>query len=173
MKEFVIVSESNALRSANAAVSDKELHLSRELSKSNLERKKLKRKVTGLEKEVEMVDILTANCYVALSHLDCAKKKVQQLESQSADNVIEKKYLKNLEVLVKTEAALEKANISNAEKMNSTNEKICEMKLVIKNLEKENKKLSSLNASLTSSHEMLDEEQYINLEQIRHEKHKL
>ena len=166
MKEFVIVSESNALRSANAAVSDKELHLSRELSKSNLERKKLKRKVTGLEKEVEMVDILTANC-------DCAKKKVQQLESQSADNVIEKKYLKNLEVLVKTEAALEKANISNAEKMNGTNEKICEMKLVIKNLEKENKKLSSLNASLTSSHEMLDEEQYINLEQIRHEKHKL
>ena len=65
LKEFVIVSESNALRSANAAVSDKELHLSRELSKSNLERKKLKRKVTGLEKEVEMVDILTANCDVA------------------------------------------------------------------------------------------------------------
>ena len=173
MKEFVIVSESNALRSANAAVSDKELYLSRELSKSNLERKKLKRKVTGLEKEVEMVDISTANCDVALSHLDCAKKKVQQLESQSADNVIEKKYLKNLKVLVKTEAALEKANISNAEKMNGTNEKICEMKLVIKNLKKENKKLSSLNASLTSSHEMLDEEQYINLEQIRHEKHKL
>ena len=104
MKEFVIVSESNALRSANAAVSDKELHLSRELSKSNLERKKLKRKVTGLEKEVEMVDILTANS-------DCAKKKVQQLESQPADNVIEKKYLNNLEVLVKTDAALEKANI--------------------------------------------------------------
>ena len=77
LKEFVIVSESNALRSTNAAVSDKELHLSRELSKSNLERKKLKRKVTGLEKEVEMVDILTANCDVALSHLDCAKKKVQ------------------------------------------------------------------------------------------------
>ena len=74
---------------------------------------------------------------------------------------------------MKTEAALEKANISFAEKMNGTNEKICEMKLVIKNLEKENKKLSSLNASLTSSHEMLNEEQYINLEQIRHEKHKL
>ena len=122
LKEFVIVSGSNAFRSANAAVSDKELHLSRELSKSNLERKELKRKVTGLEKEVEMVDILTANCDVALSHLDCAKKKVQHLESQSADNVIEKKYLKNLEVLVKTEAALEKANISNAEKMNGTNE---------------------------------------------------
>ena len=41
---------------------------------------------------------------------------------------------------METKATLEKANISNAEKMNSTNEKICEMKLVIKNLEKENKK---------------------------------
>ena len=42
-----------------------------------------------------MVDILTANCEVALSH--SIVQKVQQLGSQSTDNVIEKKYLKNLD----------------------------------------------------------------------------
>ena len=115
-----------------------------------------------------MADIVTANCEVAHSHLESAKKKVQQLELLSKKNT-EKKYLKNQEELAKTEAALEKANMSK----NSANEKICEMRLTIKNLEKESKKLSRLNTSLTSSHEMLEKEQYINLEQIRHEKHKL
>ena len=49
---------------------------------------------------------------------------------------------------------------------NSDNEKICEMRLTIKNLEKENKKSSRLNTSLNSSLEMLEKEQYINLEQV-------
>ena len=124
---FITASESNALRSANAAVSGKELHLSRELVKSNFERKNLIRKVTCLEKEVEMVDIVRANCEIALSHLESAKKKVQQLELLSKNNT-EKKYLRNQEALAKTEAALEKANMSK----NSANEKICEMRLTIK-----------------------------------------
>ena len=72
--------------------------------KSNFEKKNLKRKVTCLEKEVEMVGIVTANCEVALSHLESAKKKVQQLELLSKNNT-EKIYLKNQEALAKTEAA--------------------------------------------------------------------
>ena len=115
-----------------------------------------------------MVNIVAVNCEVALSHLESVKKKVQQLVLLSKKNT-EKKYLKNQEALAKTEAALEKANMSK----NSANEKVCDMRLTIKNLEKENKKLSRLNTSLTSSLEMLEKEQYINLEQIRHEKHKL
>ena len=118
--------------------------------KSNFGKKPLKRKVTCLEKQVEMVD----------------KKKVQQLELLTKNNT-EKKYLKIQEALAKTEAALEKANMSK----NEANEKICEMRLTIKNLEKENKKLSGLNTSLTSSLEMLEKEQYINLEMLEKEQY--